>query len=189
MREQPCTMYVITFQCSFHLHKLDIGSLQVTLNYLPHFSAVCASVTSIFIHNIPDSNLSPLFERSSLLHCLAEGDTGRTSPNSIVSLNIRKHSGDVFSSAVRQYGFPYKWVQKVCGIDDQSDSSTQSTSNGSQEFQWLNDSQMELSAEYLETIIKALKKRFRSQVSLAMQIMALSDGVFSSVVSGCSAFN
>ena len=138
---------------------------------------MCASVTSLTLHGIPDSHFSPLLERSSILHCLVEGDTGRTSPNSIVSLNIRKHSGDVFSSAVRQYGFPYKWVQKVCGIDNQSDSSTQSTPDASQDFHWLNDGQMELSAEYLETVIKALKKRFRSQIYLAIQIMALSNGI------------
>ncbi len=151
----------------------------MTINYLPHFTAVCASITNLTLHTITEA---PLLEGSALLHCLTEGDTGRTSPNPIVSLNIRKHSGDVFSAAVRQHGFPYKWVQKVCGVSDPSSgpdtpgSDKMAVDKEPQEFQWLNDPQMELSAQYLDGIIKALKRRFRAQVNLVLQITALGNG-------------
>lgn len=160
----------------------DIGSFQVTINYLPNFTAVCASITSLTLHTITEA---PLLEGSALLHCLTDGDTGRTSPNSVVSLNIRKHSGEVFSTAVRQHGFPYKWVQKVCGVSDQSDSpaldmlssDNMAVDKEPQEFQWLNDPQMEQSAQYLDGIIKALKRRFRAQVNLLVQVTALGNGM------------
>ena len=153
----------------------------MVINYLPHFTAVCASVTGLTLHTITEA---PLLEGSALLHCLTDGDTGRTSPNSIVSLNIRKHSGEVFSTAVRQHGFPYKWVQKVCGVSDQSDSSAPSMPSTEdmavdkepQEFQWLNDPQMEQSAQHLDDIIKALKRRFKAQVNLVHQVTALGNG-------------
>ena len=161
----------------------DIGSFQVTINYLPYFTAVCASVTNLTFHSVKEP---PLHEGSALLFCLTDGDTGRTSPNSIVRLNIRKHGGDIFSAAVRQNGFPYKWVQKVCGVSDQSDSPAPSMPSSEemavdkepQEFQWLNDPQMELCAQHLENIIKSLKRRFRAQFHLVSQVTSLGKGEF-----------
>ena len=47
-------------------------------------------------------------DKSVFLHNLFEGDSGKTSPNSAVSVQIRKYGGTNFSAAVRQYGFPFK---------------------------------------------------------------------------------
>ena len=144
----------------------DLGSFQVTLTYLPFFGAICASVSSLNLTDIPESEATTLVEKSSLLHCLFEGDTGRTSPNSLVSYHIRKRGGDIFSSAVRQYGFPYKWVQRVCGIADNVESpETKAT-------EW----QVETSAESIEGVVKVIKRRFKCQARLSRQLVKLSKG-------------
>ena len=144
-----------------------MGSFQITLTYLPLFGAVCASVTFLNLTGIPDAQASNLVEKSSLLHCLFEGDTGRTSPNSLVSYHIRKRGGDIFSSAVRQYGFPYKWVQRVCGIADNVESPE------SKQTEWL----VEVSAESMERVVKVLRNRFKCQTYLSKQLLGLSSGV------------
>ena len=107
-------------------------------------------------------------DNSALLHSLFEGDTGRTSPNSVVSFHIRKHGGDTFSTAVRQYGFPYKWVQKVCGVDIMSES---------QELAASIQPQVDTSAEYIEVVVTALKARCLAQVYLTRQLLELGKSV------------
>ena len=128
---------------------------------------MCASVGDLSLADIPEAQASNFTEKSSLLHCLFEGDTGRTSPNSLVSYHIRKRGGDIFSSAVRQYGFPYKWVQRVCGIADNVESPEVKPT----EFQ------VEVSAESVDGLVKVLKQRFKSQAYLSKQLLGLSTGV------------
>ena len=142
-----------------------MGTFTVTLSYLPYFSAMCASVTSLTLEGVPDNQLASFLEKGALLHCLFEGDTGRTSPNSVVSLHIRKHGGDLFSAAVRQHGFPYKWVQRICGVDLQSENPD------SADFQ----PRVDVSAESVEAVVSALGRRFTCQVYLTRQIVALGE--------------
>ena len=142
-----------------------MGTFTVTLSYLPYFSAVCASVSSLTLEDAPENQLASFLEKGALLHCLFEGDTGRTSPNSVVSLHIRKHGGDLFSAAVRQHGFPYKWVQRICGVDLQSENPD------SADLQ----PQVDVSAESVEAVVAALCRRFTCQVYLTRQIVALGE--------------
>ena len=142
-----------------------MGTFTVTLSYLPSFSAVCASVSSLTLEDAPENQLASFLEKGALLHCLFEGDTGRTSPNSVVSLHIRKHGGDLFSAAVRQHGFPYKWVQRICGVDLQSENPD------SADLQ----PQVDVSAESVEAVVAALCRRFTCQVYLTRQIVALGE--------------
>ncbi len=139
--------------------------MTVSISFVPNFSAVCASVTSIAFKGISEAQQSSIFlEKSAFLHCLFEGDTGRTSPNAITSLHIRRLGGDKFSSAVRQYGFPYKWVQRVCGIEVSLEIPEGVTSV---------EPKVDTSAENMGLVVKALKQRFLSQVYLSQQILAL----------------
>ena len=48
----------------------DVGSFQFTFHYLPHFSVVCASVSSVHVDSIPDDQLSAHLDKTCLLHCL-----------------------------------------------------------------------------------------------------------------------
>lgn len=136
------------------------------LSYLPNFSAVCVLVVTA---TTADSG-STHIDKSTLLSCLFKGDTGRVSPNTVVSYNIRRHGGDVFSAAVRQYGFPYKWVQTLCGI------SCLATGGGGGD--WGEGSvhpQPETSVENMASVMTSLRKRFRAQVNLAKQISQLGE--------------
>ena len=137
------------------------GTFQLTFSYLPYFSAACASVTMAAI----DSELagSSHLDKTTLLPCLYEGDSGRVSPNSVVSFNIRKHGGDVFSTAVRQHGFPYKWVQTLCGISVMGEGVEGGTVQP----------QSETSVENIGSIMAALRRRFKAQINLARQIAKL----------------
>jgi len=142
-----------------------VGAFTVSLSFLPYFSAVCASTSSITLEDIPESQHGSFLEKSALLHCLFEGDTGRTSPNSVVSFHIRKHGGDLFSAAVRQHGFPYKWVQRMCGVDLNPEGPDSTA------LQPL----VEVSAKSLEAVVGALKGRFICQVHLTRQIVAMGE--------------
>lgn len=143
------------------------GSFQLAFSYLPHFSVVCASVCSVSVTGVSEEQLSVHMEKVCLLHCLlADGDTGRTSPNAIASFHIRKHGNEVFSSAVRTYGFPYKWVQSICGISDDVE-----LPGGTPSQQ-----QVDLSAESVEIVINKLKSRFKAQANLLAQVVSLTDG-------------
>ena len=144
-----------------------MGSVQLSFSYLPHFSTLCASVTSVSLTDIPDAQLSLLMEKTSFLHCLFDGDTGRTSPNSLVSFHIRKHGGDIFSSAVRQYGFPFKWVQRLCGIEENVETLDSVSS----------ERQVEICVETIGTVMKALRQRFIAQVYLTRQLVKLTSGI------------
>ena len=142
---------------------LDLGSFQLTFSYLPHFSVVCASVSSVAVQGIPEELLSNYMEKSCLLHCLTDSDTGRTSPNAIVSFHIRKQGNEVFSSAVRMYGFPYKWAQRVCGISDSVDVANS----------FPPEQQVDVSAENMELVVHQLKQRLRAQIYLLRQLIVL----------------
>lgn len=142
------------------------GCFQLTFSYLPHFSVVCASVSSISVTGLSEEQLSIHLDKVCLLHCLlADGDSGRTSPNAIASFHIRKHGNEVFSSAVRTYGFPYKWVQNVCGVSDDVEFPGGSPSQ----------QQVDISAESVEIVINLLKSRFKAQANLLAQVVSLTD--------------
>ena len=153
-----------------------MGALAVSLSFLPFFSAVCASTSFITLEDIPESQNGSFLEKSALLHCLFEGDTGRTSPNSVVSLHIRKHGGDLFSAAVHQHGFPYKWVQRMCGVDLYPEGPDLAALQP----------QVEVSAKSLEAVVGALKGRFTCQVNFTRQIVALGESSHFSEVILCS---
>jgi len=146
-------------------YSTGVGTFTISLSFLPYFSAVCASTSSITLEDIPESQHGSFLEKSALLHCLFEGDTGRTSPNSVVSFHIRKHGGDLFSAAVRQHGFPYKWVQRMCGVDLNPEGPDSTA------LQPL----VEVSAKSLEAVVGALKGRFICQVHLTRQIVAMGE--------------
>ena len=158
---------------ALYLHVLHLrvfsglGSFEVTFSYLPNFSVVCASVTNVAMTSIHEDLLNIYFDKSSLLHALVDSDTGRTSPNAMVSFLIRKQGNDVFSSAVRTYGFPYKWVQKVCGIHDGVEMSEGNSAP---------EQQVEISAENIGLVVGKMRERFRSHVFLMQQVIALASG-------------
>lgn len=165
-------------QCAYFLEIIVInyaglGSFQFTFSYLPHFSVVCASVSSVCVAGISDDQLLNHFDKACVLHCLlADDDTGRKSPNAIVSFHIRKHGNEVFSSAVRTFGFPYKWVQNVCGISDDVEVPDNTASQ----------QQVEISAENVESVVKRLKKRLKAQIFLLFQVISLSSGMLTIVL-------
>ena len=163
-------LYSCTLQTNFKLlFDADLGLFQFTFSFLPHFSVVCASVQSVTVADISDEQLSTHLDKTSLLHCLlTDGDYGRTSPNAIVSFHIRKHGNEVFSSVVRTYGFPYKWVQNVCGITDDVELPNGNNSN---------QQQVAVSAENIGTVVSRLKYRFKAQGNLLSQVISLSSGM------------
>ena len=139
------------------------GKVTIMFQYLPFFSVTCATITNLQPEGLSDSQLSFFADKSMFLHCLYDKDTGRTSPNTVVSQLIRKYGGDTFSSAVRQYGFPYRWVQRVCGAG--------SLSEGGDDPELKPD--YDLSVQSIVSLIDILKKRMKSQVQLVKELSAL----------------
>ena len=143
--------------------------MEVVLSYLPHFSAVCAGVSSLSIESLTEAQLSAHLDKSALLHCLFDADTGRTSPSSAVTSHIRRLGGDVFSLAVRQHGFPYKWVQRVCGVDTAAQGGGEGGEGGESGVA----PREEVSADSIGAVVAALKERLTAQVYLLKQLIAL----------------
>ena len=104
-----CLFFINLLSCLF----LGVGSVTICFYFLPFFSAVCSSVTSIDLEADHASMKDFFVDKSFLLHNLFEGDSGKTSPNSAVSVQIRKYGGTNFSAAVRQYGFPFKVIAMI----------------------------------------------------------------------------
>ena len=155
----------------FLISPSEVGNFELVLSYLPNFSAVCILVTMATMKDHAHPGSTNL-DKSTLLSCLFEGDTGRVSPNTVVSYNIRRNGGDVFSAAVRQYGFPYKWVQSLCGI------SALTTGAGGEGGEWGEGSvqlRVETSVENMVVVMAALRRRFKAQVNLARQIAKLGE--------------
>jgi len=73
--------------------------------------------------------------------------------------------GRPVSAAVRQHGFPYKWVQRMCGVDLNPEGPDSTA------LQPL----VEVSAKSLEAVVGALKGRFICQVHLTRQIVAMGE--------------
>ena len=140
------------------------------LSYLPNFSAVCVQVTIATMEDHAHPGTAHL-DKLTLLSCLFDGDSGRISPNSVVSYNIRRHGKDNFSAAVRQYGFPYKWVQSLCGISGLATGAT--SSNGGEWGEGVVRLQVDTCVENMSPVMNGLKLRFRAQVYLAKQIVKL----------------
>ena len=97
-----------TALASYCLYLTAGTSVVMSFHHLPFFNVTCATVTSITLAKSLQPDKSYYIDKTSFLHCLYEGDSGRTSPNALVSSQIRKFGGDNFSSAVRKYGFPFK---------------------------------------------------------------------------------
>ena len=142
---------------------LGYGKVTIMFQYLPFFNVTCATITDLQPEGLSESQLSFFADKSMFLHCLYDKDTGRTSPNTVVSQLIRKYGGDTFSSAVRQYGFPYRWVQRVCGAG--------SLSEGADDPELKPD--YELSVQSIVSLVDVLKKRMKSQVQLVKELSAL----------------
>ena len=151
----------------FHFSILSSGCGRVTIifQYLPFFSATCALVTNVQPEGLTDSQTGFFSDKSLFLHCLYDKDSGRTSPNTVVSQLIRKYGGDTFSSAVRQYGFPYRWVQRVCGANTLSEGGSGGETESGPDY--------ELSAQSIVSLVDALKKRMKSQVQLVKELSSL----------------
>ena len=133
----------------------------MVLSYLPYFSAVCVLVTTATMAD-PAHPDSTHIDKATLLSCLFEGDSGRVSPNTVVSYNIRRHGGDLFSAGVRQYGFPYKWVQSLCGISGLTTGSGEGGGWGGGGGEWSEGSvpriQVETSVESMTGVMRALRE-------------------------------
>ncbi|XP_019850905.1 PREDICTED: THO complex subunit 5 homolog A-like [Amphimedon queenslandica] len=141
-----------------------VGSVTICFYYLPFFNAVCSSVTSIDLETDHASLKDIFVDKSFLLHNLFEGDSGKFSPNSAVSVQIRKYGGTNFSAAVRQYGFPFKWVQQVCGITVLSDAGVE-----------FSDIKLdnEVSSSSLVDVVTNVRDRMISQLNLSKQLLSL----------------
>jgi THO complex subunit 5 len=161
--EEPLYRKAFPLSVSLVISTADVGSVSLVFNYLPSFNVICCSISSINFHQDLNKSL-PIIDKTTFLHNLFDGDSGKTSPNTAVSVQIRKYGGDNFSAVVRQYGFPYKWVQQVCGVN------IPSTSDAGNDYINPND---EVPASTLSDVLSAVRFRTKSQFSLLKQLHSL----------------
>ncbi|KAL5477370.1 hypothetical protein EMCRGX_G024160 [Ephydatia muelleri] len=125
-----------------------LGSLQVTFSYLPSFNAICASVTSVHLAHLSDAQHASFLDNSSILHCLFEGDTGRTSPKLCCLLPHPQAWGRALL-----LGCASVWVPDGGRVLPQ----------------------IEVAASYVGVAVATLKQRFSAQGSLTRQLIALEE--------------
>ena len=177
MSKQQLVFKQCTTGFSYFLSLTEVGNFELLLSYLPNFCAVCVLVTVATMEDHTHHGSAHL-DKLNLLSSLFEGDTGRVSPNIVVSCNIRRHGGDVFSAAVKRYGFPYKWVQSLCGISGLTTGTGGEGGGGGEGGEWGEGTvklQVETSVETMAAVMTALRKRLKAQVNLAKQISKLGE--------------
>ena len=85
----------------------------------------------------------------------------------------------MFSAAVKRYGFPYKWVQSLCGISGlTTGTGGEGGGGGGDGGEWGEGTmklQVQTSVKTMAAVMTALRKRFKAQVNLAKQIGKLGE--------------
>lgn len=110
---------------------------------------------------------SMLLSPSNILRDLISNDAGRDSPNTANSYQLERLKMDPFTSHINTLGIPYFWVQWICGMNYMPN---QNLSNNS------TVPDASLSVKHFQNVVRMIKSRMRSRLSLHQQVNSL--GIF-----------
>lgn len=141
------------------------GSISIEVRYFPSLGFVCA-VSNLNMDTLP---LTDVISSDNILNYLFEADNGETnpSPKSKYQLHELKATENecLTSIEIKKYGRPYKWVQKLCGLE---------VLHIEQTIELVNKQE---SAPYKEItvgeIVKKIKSQWSSRLNLYKQLYQL----------------
>lgn len=146
------------------------GQIIITLRYFPGLGFVTAKPT-IEINNTGVA-AGEVISTENILSCIYADDFGENSPNPKTKYQIEEyHMNEAELLAYlneQNFGKPYKWAQRFCGIDFVPDKPSTSRSS------FFSDTvSYELAQESVPSIVKHLKSRWQARLGLYKQIYAL----------------
>ncbi|KAG1657742.1 THO complex subunit 5 [Nymphon striatum] len=149
----------------------DSESIELLFYYLVSLHIVTVDV-SVHLTSLT-STIKPgdVLSSSSVLNCVFPLDTGNETPNPTNHFQLEKVGMGKFSDYIAELGFPYRWAQRICGlnfeamIDDSSDKDKKSK-----------DILHSLSSKNIEVTISSIRSRLRSRLALHQQLIALEKG-------------
>jgi hypothetical protein len=146
------------FPLGIELHISVERNISVTMGvtYLTQLKLACVDIKDLVVSDVRESEFS---DRKTLFHhLLVFGDTGERLPH-VAAAFLRKHSRTL---TIEDYGHPYQWVHDLCGIKNLPGEPHASALAPSDSNQHL-----------VEKVVKAVKKRILSQISLVKQLQKL----------------
>ena len=111
---------------------------------------------------LSSSTFSPLLTASNILQDLLSSDNGRESPNTANTYQLQRLKMDSFESYINRIGTPYFWVQWICGLNYLPNEETTSS---------IPDAS--LSVKHFQSVVKKIRSRLRSRLSLQEQVSLL----------------
>ena len=109
---------------------------------------------------------SPLLSSQNILQDLCCLDTGKTSPNSANTYQMERLKLSAFENHISKLGLPYFWVQWICGLNYlPNEEITCSLPDAA------------VSVKHFQKVVRAIKSRVRSRLSLHEQVSSLGNMV------------
>nr|XP_006818091.1 PREDICTED: THO complex subunit 5 homolog [Saccoglossus kowalevskii] len=147
LRKHPLAV-VLKIKCE------DGSVLSLCFSYLSVLQIVTVGVqlTPAMDSVITTFSAGDLLSPNSLLSCLFPGDYGNDTPNPANHFQLSKLGMDTFGAYITEVGHPYKWVQRICGLEFLENSKE------------LRDpkAKSSVSSSHIETITKALRNNRHS---------------------------
>lgn len=145
--------------------KLKGYTLQITFAYvIPlHIVTVVAKVTEPHGTSCGVSAV-PALNPPSVLDNLLGADSGMTSPNPANYFQLKKNGLEDFSTVVSTVGKPYRWAQRLSGLQFLETSGVPVASH-------------EVGRAFVEQVVTAVSLRFSARVALYEQLLSLEKGI------------
>ncbi|XP_055384494.1 THO complex subunit 5 homolog [Condylostylus longicornis] len=145
--------------------------LTLTLHYFENLNLITLS-TKVEIENLT-SAAGAVVSAENVLNNLYANDRGECSPNPKTKYQLRefemteKHLLEYFNE--KDYGKPFKWVQRLCGLNFPASDEQESTSSAD----FNEDKSVEWAQNSVPAIVKTIRSRWLSRLNLYQQIQAL----------------
>jgi len=140
----------------------DRYEMTLTFNYLPILHISTVEMKLKINDTVTVDRSSDLLNEHMILRDLLSTDDGKNSPNGANKYQLEKLAMSSFSSYVYTVGFPYYWVQWICGLNYLPNRDIKS---------YIPDSSV--SVKHFQSVLKAIKSRVVARIDLQIQLQQL----------------
>ncbi|XP_065663328.1 THO complex subunit 5 homolog isoform X2 [Hydra vulgaris] len=154
--------------------KKDTYELDMLFKYLPQLNVSCIQVNL----NIEGSTSFPLLSSDVILRDLLASDSGNELPSVASKYQLECLGSESFDPYIKLVGYPYLWVQWICGLNNLPNKKLQNT---------MTDSAINM--KHFQTVIKHIRKRIKGRLSLQRQLHLLESLQLPDLNSPCKSFS
>ncbi|XP_066917125.1 THO complex subunit 5 homolog [Clytia hemisphaerica] len=147
---------------SLTIQEKDAFKVQLTFHHYPALKINAINVQVTLLSKYESFAKSPLLSSQNILQDLCCLDTGKTSPNSANTYQMERLKLSAFENHISKLGLPYFWVQWICGLNYlPNEEITCSLPDAA------------VSVKHFQKVVRAIKSRVRSRLSLHEQVSSL----------------